>query len=381
MDFEWQKDEAELVGRIQDFARRELRKPVSGRDLSATFGHGEWKACAQEGLVGIPVPPEYGGLGQSCLSTARIMEILGEISLDRGLLFSVAAHTFACVVPIWLYAHDPWKAEWLGPLSSGRWMGANAATETEAGSDIFSMRTTASHRGEEYVLSGTKSFVANGPIADVFVVYAITDKSLGLLGLSAFVVPRSAKGLTVGPPLSKIGLRTSPSSTITLEDCSLPAHHLLGREGDGKAIFETSMLWERLCLFGIWLGVMQAQLDGTIAYAKQRRQFGKPIGKNQAISHRIADMKLRLECSRWVLYRACWLVDQGRAASIDCSLAKLAVSEAALQSSLDAIQIHGGMGVLTEAGIEQGLRDVIPGTIYSGTSEMHREVIARSLGL
>lgn len=141
------------------------------------------------------------------------------------------------------------------------------------------------------------------------------------------------------------------------------------------------MTWERLCLFGIWVGLMQAQLEQALAYATQRRQFGKPIGKNQAVSHRIADMKLRLESARCLLYRACWLFDRGRATSVDCSLAKLAVSEAAVRSSLDVVQIHGAAGILCETGLEQALRDVIPGTIYSGTSEMHREIVARGLGL
>jgi alkylation response protein AidB-like acyl-CoA dehydrogenase len=168
---------------------------------------------------------------------------------------------------------------------------------------------------------------------------------------------------------------------VSFSECVVPAEHRLGREGDGKAAFELSMAWERLCLFGIWLGVMQAQIDQALAYANRRRQFGKPIGRNQAISHRIADMKLRLEGARWLLYRACWLADRNRSTPLDVSLAKLAVSEAAIQSGLDAIQIHGAAGVVADTGLEQALRDTIPGTIYSGTSEMHREIVAHSLGL
>jgi alkylation response protein AidB-like acyl-CoA dehydrogenase len=381
MDFDVSQDEVDLIARIRDFAERELRRPSAQRDHDATFGACEWKACGAQGLLGLPVPREYGGLGQDCLTTARIMETLGEVSSDRGLLFSAAAHTFACVVPIWRSAADAQKREWLPRLCSGEWIGANAATETDAGSDIFALRTIAVREGDEYVLDGEKSFVSNAPVADIFVVYATTDKSLGPLGTTAFVVPRSTPGLTVGPAFGTIGLRTAPMSTITLDGCRVPARHRLGNEGDGKAAFEASMTWERLCLFGIWLGLMQAQLDQALAYAKRRRQFGKPIGKNQAVSHRIADMKLRLECARWVLYRACWLFDRGRATGVDCSLAKLAVSEAAVQSGLDVVQLHGAAGIMTDTGLEQALRDVIPGTIYSGTSEMHREIIARSLGL
>jgi alkylation response protein AidB-like acyl-CoA dehydrogenase len=170
-------------------------------------------------------------------------------------------------------------------------------------------------------------------------------------------------------------------SEIIFDACRVPVAFRLGEEGEGKKVFEFSMTWERLGLFGIWVGLMQAQLDRAVSYAKQRRQFGRPIGQNQAISHKIADMKLRLESARLLLYRASWLFDCGRITGIDCSLAKLAVSEAAVRSSLDVLQIHGAAGIMTDVGLEEQLRDVIPSTIYSGTSEMHREIIARSLGL
>jgi L-prolyl-PCP dehydrogenase len=381
MDFTFCQTQCDLIARVREFARRELQTPMGERDRDETFGADEWKACGAEGLLGLPVPREYGGLGQDCVTTARILEALGELATDRGLLFAASAHMFACVVPIWRYAVEAHKREWLPRLCSGEWMGANAATEAEAGSDIFAIRTTARRDGDSYVLDGQKSFVSNAPRADVFVVYATTDKTLGALGTTGFVVPRSTPGLTIGPAFATIGLRTAPMGTIALDNCRIPASHRLGREGDGKAAFEASMTWERLCLFGIWVGFMQAQLDRAIGYAKSRRQFGKPIGKNQAVSHRIADMKLRLESARWLLYRACWLLDRDQATAVDCSLAKLAVSEAAVQSALDLVQIHGATGVMADPGVERGLRDVIPGTIYSGTSEMHREIVARHLGL
>lgn len=381
MEFEFPQDQSELISRIRDFAMRELRKAATGPDQESTFARDKWKLCGEQGLLGLPLPPEYGGSGQGCLATTRIMENLGELSADRGLLFSVAAHTFACAVPLWRNASEVQRQEWLPRLCSGEWIGANAATESEAGSDIFALRTTASRKGTEYILTGKKSFVANGPVADIFVVYASTDRSLGALGISAFGVPRSSAGLQVGPPFGTIGLNTTPMSGIVLDGCRVSESFRLGEEGEGKKIFELSMTWERLGLFGIWVGLMQAQLERALVYAKERRQFGRPIGKNQAISHRIADMKLRLESARLLLYRACWLLDSGSVAAIDCSLAKLAVSEAAVRSSLDLLQIHGAAGMMTDSGLEQQLRDVIPSTIYSGTSEMHREIIAASLGL
>jgi L-prolyl-PCP dehydrogenase len=381
MDFDWSEDERHLFASVRAFAERELQQPVFDRDRDARFGQREWQACGANGLLGLPVPPDYGGRGQGFLTTAKIMETLGEISTDRGLLFSASAHMFACVVPIWRYGSPAQRSTWLPRLCTGEWIGANAITECDAGSDVYALRTTARREGDRYVLDGEKSFVSNAPVADVFVAYATTDRSLGPLGISAFVVPRSSPGLTVGEALRTVGLRTAPISPVSLRGCTVPADSRLGNEGDGKAVFEVSMAWERLCLFGIWVGLMQAQLDRAVAFANERRQFGKPIGKNQAVSHRIADMKLRLDSARWLLYRACWLRDRGQAAAIELSLAKLAISEAAVLSSLDAVHIHGAAGIVSDTGLEQGLRDVIPGTIYSGTSEMHREIVARSLGL
>jgi alkylation response protein AidB-like acyl-CoA dehydrogenase len=381
MDLDWTSDEIDLVAAAREFAARELRGPAADRDRNGVFACAEWKACGQHGLLGLPAPAEFGGRGQGRLVTARVLESLGELSSDRGLLFAAAAHMCACLVPIVEYGDDNQKRAWLPYLSGGDWVGANAITEAEAGSDVYSLRTTATRDGHAYVITGEKSFVSNGPLASVFLVYATTDRSLGHLGVTAFVVPRSTPGLAVGERVQTIGLRTTPIAPVTFDQCRVTADCRLGREGDGKAVFETSMAWERLCLFGIWLGVMQAQLDQAVGYASRRRQFGKPIGKNQAISHRIADMKLRLEAARCLLYRACWLADRGRATMLDISMAKLAISEAAIQSSLDTIHIHGAAGIVADAGVEQALRDTIPGTIYSGTSEMHREIVARSLGL
>jgi alkylation response protein AidB-like acyl-CoA dehydrogenase len=382
MDFEWSADDIALSTEIHAFARRKLATPgtMTGNG-NGRFCRETWQTCGAGGLLGLPIPPALGGRGLGFLSTARAMETLGEVAADRGLLFSVAAHMFACVVPIWKYGTAPQQREWLPPLCSGAWIGANAITEQSAGSDVYALETNATRDGDEYVLDGEKSFVSNAPVADVFLVYAKTDKRLGPLGLSSFVVPRSTPGLTIGEPFHTLGLHSASISTITLAGCRVPASHRIGDEGSGKAVFEISMTWERLCLFGIWLGVMQTQLERALDHAKARRQFGRPIGKNQAVSHRISDMKLRLESARWLLYRACWLADHDRSAMLDVSLAKLAVSEAAVLSSLDAVHLHGAAGLVSEMGVEETLRDVIPGTIYSGTSEMHREIIARSLGL
>lgn len=226
-----------------------------------------------------------------------------------------------------------------------------------------------------------KSYVTNGPEADVFLVYAATHPAHKFLGLSAFVVRAGTPGLRVGQPFEKMGLATSPISQLYLEACRVPAAARVGAEGRGSAVFQRSMNWERSCLFAAYLGLMDRLIDRCVAFARDRQQFGHPIGKNQAISHRIAEMKLRLESARLLLYRACWTLDRGQDPTLQVALAKLAVSEAAIQTSLDAIQIHGGIGFISEAGIERALRDAVPSTLFSGTSEIQRELIAKRLGL
>ncbi len=235
--------------------------------------------------------------------------------------------------------------------------------------------------GDGWVLTGTKSYVTNGPLADLSIVYAKTDPAAGYLGVTAFAIPRDTPGFRFGQPFEKMGLRSAPIASLYLDECRVGPESLLGDEGAGAAVFHSSMQWERACLFAAYLGQMERQLETVVAYARERRQFGKRIAAFQAVSHRIAQMKLRLESSRLLLYKACWSFDQGCAATLDISLAKLAVSEAAIQSGLDAIQIHGGIGYTTGLSLERELRDAIPATLFSGTSEIQRDLIARELGL
>lgn len=243
------------------------------------------------------------------------------------------------------------------------------------------MRASAALEHGQYRLNGVKSFVTNAPVADVFLVYASTDRDAGFQGISAFVVEAGTAGLRVGERLATTGLSTAPIAPIYLDDCRIPEDHRIGAEGQGREIFTASMAWERSCLFATYLGVMETTLARVVAFARDRRQFNRPIGRHQAIAHRIADMKLRLEAARWLVYRACWLRDRGADAALDVALAKLAASEAAVQSGLDAIRIHGGLGVMTETRIDQWLRDALPATIFSGTSEIQRDLVARELGL
>lgn len=345
------------------------------------FSRSEWSDVARLGLTGLCLPAEYGGGGLGALDTALCLEACTEGGADTGLAFAVGAHLLACAVPVRDFGADPVRGELLAGMAGGRLIAANAMTEDEAGSDIGTLDTTVVRDGDEYVLNGVKSYVSNAPAADVFLVYGTSDQRAGFLGQTALAVPRQLPGIAVSEPFAKMGLHACPAARVEFSGCRVPAGYRLGAEGQGSAIFQHSMGWERSCLFAIYLGQMRRQLHGCVRHAKQRRQFGRPIGAFQAVSHRIATMTQRLESARLLLYRACWLLDQGREDAAATALAKLAVSEATIANSLDAIQIFGGPGYLVSTGIEAQLRDSVPGVIFSGTTDIQREIIVSKAGL
>ena len=382
MEFAWNQRQTELYDRTLAFARDRLDNAgLANRERDRRFSIEGFRRCGEYGLAGLSVPEDYGGMGLDALTTAHTIEALGHGCLDMGLVFSVSAHLFACAMPIALNGSDELKAAVLPRLASGAWVGANAITEAEAGSDAFALKTRAVRDGDTYVLDGAKSYVTNAPVADAMLVYASTNPDHGYLGVSAFVVENGAAGLVVGKPFEKIGLVTSPVAAVYLDGCRVPARNLVGAPGNGAQIFASSMRWERACLFAAYLGVMNRQLDDTIAFARERRQGKRRISQYQAIAHRIVDMKMRLDTAKLLLYRACWAGDQGGDAELEVCLAKIAASEAAIQLSLDAIQIHGGNGVIREVGVERALRDAVPSTLFSGTSEVLRNLAAAKLGL
>jgi L-prolyl-PCP dehydrogenase len=377
MNFDWSATDRELYERAAEFARSlDATSTASGSQAPAN-----WRRSADFGLVGLSLPIEFGGGGFGALTTAHVVEAFGRHCSNGGLLFSASAHLFACAMPIFEYGDAALKQSLLPKLASGEFVGANAITESEAGSDVAALRTTAVRDGDDYVLNGVKSYVTNGPQADVILTYAATHAHRGFFGLSAFVVEKDTPGFVAGKAFAKIGLHDAPTGQVYFENCRVPASRRLGEEGQGMAIFQASMAWERGCLFAAYLGAMERDLDTAVSFARERTQFGRPIGKNQAIAHRIADMKTRLEAARLLLYRSCWLKDEGRESALEISLAKLAVSEAAVQSGMDLIRIHGSMGVSRDSGLADSLFNAIPSTIFSGTSEIQRDLISRSLGL
>mgnify|MGYP004702435311 CR=1 FL=1 len=381
MTFELTAEQKELQQAAMTFARSQLGERMIERDKSGEFDREGWRKCAAFGLFAMPIPAQHGGLDHSLSDLIAVMEGLGYATRDQGLLFSINAHLWTTSIPILRYGTDAQKQKYLPKLSNGEWIGANAASEPNSGSDVFSMTTRAERQGEEYVLNGAKMFVSNAPIADVFSVYATIDSQLGAAGVTGFLVDRDAPGLKVSRTIHKMGLRTSPMGEVIFDNCRIPISNRLGREGRGVEVFEYSMEWERGCILASCVGVMRRLLEQCVEHARTRKQFGRAIGRFQSVANRIVDMKVRLDTCRPLVYRIGALKDQGKDCMLEASVAKLYVSESYVKSCLDAIQIFGGYGFMTEQEIERDLRDSVGSTLYSGTSEIQRVIIARSLGL
>lgn len=381
MDFSWTPEQLEFRESVLGFAKRALQVELDGGEPRTSFRRDLWRQCAEFGIQGLPFPSEYGGSGADVLTTMLAMEALGYGCRDQGLLFSIHAHMWSVAMPLLSFGTRDQKDRYLRRLCDGTWVGGHGMTEPDSGSDAYGLRTRAEDRGDCYVLNGTKMFVTNAPEADLFVIFATVDPQKGLWGITAFLVERDTPGLVVGAPIRKLGLTSSPMAEVVLEDCRVGKGQVLGRVGQGSAIFGHSMGWERSCILASTVGTMEWQLETCLGYAKTRRQFGRPIGDFQLVASRIVDMKLRLETARLLLYRAAWSQQQGAMTALEAAMAKLYISEAAVQSALDAIQIHGGYGYMREFGVERDLRDAVGSRLYSGTSEIQRLIIARGLGL
>lgn len=382
MDFDLTDDQRLLREEVIRFARRELNDGAGERDRDQTFSRDLWRKCGEMGLQGLPVPETLGGTGLDALTCAIALEAFGYACTDGGLVFSVGAHLLSCVIPVWRFGTDAQKERYLPGICNGAIIGAHAMTEPGSGSDAFSMRTTAVREGDGWRIDGTKMFVSNGPVADVAVTFAVTSRERGFLGgLTTFLVETSAAGVHVNRKIDKMGLRSSPLGELVFDGVVVNDDAVLGGVGGGSRIFVHSMDWERICLFVAHVGTAQRILERAIEHARTRTQFGQAIGKFQAVAHRLADLKVSVEAARLLVYRAAWQLKSGRSASLDAAMAKLFASETLLRTTLDAVRTFGGYGFMTEYEIERALRDAVGSTLYSGTSDMQRNTIARWLGL
>jgi alkylation response protein AidB-like acyl-CoA dehydrogenase len=381
MDFGLSDSQRRWHDKAVAFARDELQDDLLDRDERREFWREGWSRCARFGIQGLPVPVEYGGRGEGLPETIAAMEGLGYGCPDNGLVFALNACLWTVMLPLVAFGTDEQKRRYLPGLCQGSLVGANGASEVEAGSDIFAMQARAERVDGGWRLNGRKTWITSGPVADLFVCYATTDPAKGVMGISAFLVPRDAPGFRVVREIPKMGVRTVPMGEVAFEGCRLPADALLGREGRGGQVFNASMEWERGAILASALGVMRRQLERCVEHAKTRHQFGQPIGRFQAVAHRIAEMALRLETCRPLVYKIGWLKAQGRDATAEAAMAKLHVSRCFVENSLDAVQLFGASGYVAETGIERELRDSVGSLIYSGTNDIQKNLIAKSLGL
>jgi len=381
MDFSWSKEQKQLLDAVQRFASQQLTRDLIEGDRHDQFDHAGWKKCGEFGIQGLPVPTEFGGLAADPLTTVGALEKLGYACKDNGLVFSINAHLWTVVMPVITAGTPAQKQKYLPGLSDGSIVGANAMSEPNFGSDAFNLGTTARRDGDKYILNGSKTWVTNAPVADLFAVYATVDKSKGPHGVTAFLVPKDSPGLVIGPRIEKMGLRTSPMSEVFFQDCPIPVENRLGDEGSGSILFTRSMTWERGCILAGAVGSQQRLLERSIRHANTRKQSGQSIGKFQHVAGKIVDMKMRLDSSRHFLYHGAWMRSMGKAGFIEAAMAKLHISDSWVKSCEDAIQIHGASGYTVEYELERELRDAIGSRIYSGTSEIQKNLIASLLGL
>ena len=378
MNFALNDEQMEIRDSIIRFARQEL--PVSAGEANE-FPHAAWQKCAEMQLMALPFPETYGGCAADFLTTVVATQAFGYACKDAGLVHAVCTQLL-CGMQINSFGSEELKRRYLPPLVRGEKIFAQAITEAGSGSDALGMRTRAEHTAGGFLLNGTKIFISNGPIADVVLVFAVTNPEVSRIGgISCLVIEKGMPGFTQCPPMVKMGLDTLQNGELVFADCTVPADNMMGSEGQGAILFNESMEWERCLLPAAHLGTLERVCETCVTYAKGRSAFGQPISKFQAVSSKIVEMKVALELGRLMLYKVATTKDQHKRAALEASIVKLYISEALKQACLDAVQIHGGYGYMKEYDIERDLRDSIAATIYSGTSEMQQNIISRFMGL
>jgi len=377
VDFELSEEQKMIRDMVRDLAENEIAPIAAEIDESERFPYEIVKKMAELGLMGLPWPQEYGGAGGDNLSYAIAVEEISRTSGSLGIIY--AAHISLCSSPIYLFGNEEQKRNYLVPLARGEWLGALGLTEPEAGSDAGATKSTAVLDGDEWVINGSKRFITNGSIADVLVITAKTDPEKGKRGISSFIVEKGTPGFIPTKDEEKMGLKASITSELLFEDCRVPQENLLGKRGEGFKQILTILDGGRISIGAMALGLGRAALEASIAYAKERHQFGRPIADFQAIQWMIADGATELEAARLLLYQAAYLEDKSKRFTKEAAMAKLFASEAAERACFNAIQIHGGYGYSREYPVERFYRDNRLTTIGEGTSEIQRLVIARQL--
>ena len=383
MDFSWPQEHEDYRNKVIAFAKEELQDDMIERDRSCTFSEEMWQKCADFGILALAATKEYGGEGEKVdvMKSVVAMEALGYACKDTGLVSGLNAQMWAVQMALLSFGTEEQKRKYLPPLVSGKWYGAHGLTEAEAGSDVFSMKMLAEKVDGGYVLNGEKRLITLGPIANLALIFANTKPDQSRWGITAFLIENTYDGYSASPAREKLGMRTAPLGEITLKDCFVPEENRLGKEGAGLTITNHSLEYDRCFILTGKLGAMGRQLEETVEFARNRVQFGRPIGKFQAVSHRIVDMKMRYETSRLLLYKLAWLKHNNKSAMLEAAMSKLLLSENYLKSSIDAVRTRGGNGFLTDYEVERDLRDATGGVLYAGTSDIQKNIIAKFLGL
>jgi alkylation response protein AidB-like acyl-CoA dehydrogenase len=377
MDFTLSDEHEQVVTTIRDFCETEVKPFASAWDADERFPMETVKKLGRLGFLGVSLPMDVGGGGADTLTNALVVEGVARYDASFGL--TVASHGGLASGHINLFAGDHLRKRYLPKLATGEWLGAWCLTEPGSGSDAGALRTRAVRDGDHWVIDGAKMFITQGSVANVYVVLASTAADKGTGGISAFVVERGAAGLSNGRKIEKLGLRSSDTAEVVLENVRIPADHLIGEEQQGFKQALRILDGGRITIAAWCCGIARGALEESIAYAKERKTFGKPIVEHQAVQLMLADMATRLDAARCLLLRACWLKDQGRPFGTEASMAKLVASETAMWATTKAVQIHGGYGYMREFPVERYMRDAKLGEIGEGTSEVQRIVIARAV--
>jgi len=377
MDFQFTEEQEQLRRSVREFAEREIRPHVMEWDEKSEFPLATIKELGKMGLMGVTFPTEYGGAGLGYVDYVVAVEELSRVDGSVGII--VAAHNSLCSNHIYIAGNDEQKRKYLPKLASGEFIGCWGLTEPGSGSDAGSARMTAVRKGKTWVLNGTKTFITNGHYADVAVIIAVTDRTTGTHGLSAFVVEKGTKGFRPGKKENKLGLRASDTAELIFEDCVIPLENLVGKEGDGFIDAMRVLDGGRISIAGLSLGIAQGAFEAALKYSKERKQFGRPISDFQAIQWKLTDMATEIDAARLLTLRAASMKDAGLKTTQESSMAKLYASEVAVRCANEGVQIHGGYGFIKDYPAEKYYRDVKLCTIGEGTSEIQRVVIARQL--
>ncbi|QAS53278.1 acyl-CoA dehydrogenase [Halobacillus litoralis] len=377
MNFTLTEEQEMLRKMVRDFAKNEVEPTAAERDEEERFDREIFDKMAELGLTGIPWPEEYGGIGSDFVSYVIAVEELSRVCASTGVTLS--AHISLASWPIYKFGSEDQKKKYLTQLASGEKLGAYALSEPGAGSDVSSMRTQAKPNGDHYVLNGSKVWITNGGVADIYIIFAKTDPEQGSRGISAFIVEKDTPGFSTGKKEKKLGIRSSPTTELIFEDCKIPKENLLGEEGQGFKVAMMTLDGGRNGIAAQAVGIAQGALDESISYSKEREQFGKPIANLQGISFKIADMATEIEASRLLTYQAAYLESEGLPYSKSSAMAKLFAGDTAMKVTTEAVQVHGGYGYTKDYPVERYMRDAKITQIYEGTQEIQRLVIGRMM--